>query len=224
MRDLGLVTFVPNLGTFHLSDDFTCGGVSATGIPNWTETSSAAGTNTKQAGGVNHSGVLRLTTGAASGNNKRLHLGNAANDPSFAPASFDRFIWIVRIPTITTVTVRVGLMQDISAASGGTAGAYFQFDPAVSAGWQTVTRQASASTTNTSVTVVAGNWYTLESRRLDSGNWEFWINGVLRFTHSATLPTTDCAFGALVATGTTVARNLDLDYCFVRSGLGTLFT
>jgi len=224
MRDLGVVSFVPNLGTFHLSDDFTCGGVAATAIPNWTETNSASGTNTKQAGGVNHSGVLRLTTGAASGNNKRLHLGNTASDPSFSPANFDRFIWIVRIPTITTVTVRLGLMQDISAASGGTAGAYFQFDPAVSAGWQTVTRQASASTANTSINVVAGSWYALEARRLDSGNWEFWINGVLRFTHSATPPTTDCAFGVFVATGAAAARNVDLDYCFARGNLGQMWT
>jgi hypothetical protein len=47
------------------------------------------------------------------------------------------------------MTVRVGLMQDISATSGGTAG-YFQFDSATDAdNWQTITRQASSSTPNT---------------------------------------------------------------------------
>ena len=224
MRDMGVISYVRDPRTFHFSEDFSASGVAATAIPNWTETSSATGTNSKQAGGVDHSGVLRLTTGAVSGNNKRLHLGNTASDPSFTPTLFDRFIWIARISTITTLTVRLGLMQDISAANGGTAGAFFEFDPASSANWRMVTRQASTSTANNAVTVTANNWYVLEARRLSGGSWEFWINDVLRFTHSANQPTTACAFGVLVQTGTAAARNIDLDYCFVRSGLGQLFT
>lgn len=224
-RELGVIRYVCDPGVYLGADHFNGGVASgAIGDLGWTETNSAAGTNTRQASVVNHPGIVRINTGAVSGNNKRLHLGNTASDPVFTPTLFDRMIWVVSVPTITTLTIRLGLMQDISAANGGTAGAYFEFDPATSANWRYVTRQASTSTANNALAVTAGNWYKLEARRLDSGNWEFWANDVLRATHSTNLPTTNCAFGALVQTGTTAARNVDLDYCFVRAGLGQLFT
>lgn len=210
---------------FELDDHFQGGVSSGTigGLP-WIETSSAAGTNAMQTAGVNHPGVIRLVTGAVSGNNKRLHVGASASDATFTPANFDRFRWVVRIPTITTLTLRLGLMQDVSAVAGGAAGAFFSFDPAVSANWTFETRQASVSTQGNAVAVVANNWYLLEAIRLVSGNWQFWINGTLRATHSATLPTTDCAFGVLCQTGAAAARNIDLDYCYCRSAFGQLFT
>jgi len=224
VRDLGLASAVRPPEIFEIYEHFGSGGIAATSLDSFTETSSAAGTNTKQAGGLQHPGVLGLTTGAASMNNKRLHLGASASDANFNPVLFDRFRWVVRIPTITTVTVRLGLMQDVSASSGGTAGAFFEFDPAVSANWRTVTRQASASTANNAVAVTAGNWYALEARRLAGGNWEFWVNETLRFTHSATLPTTACAFGVLVQTGAAAARSVDLDLAYARATLGQVFT
>jgi len=224
MKDLGLATLVRPPEIFELYEHFGSAAVAATALDNFAESSSAAGTNTKQAGGLYHPGVLRLTTGATSGNNKRLHLGSAANDANFNPALFDRFRWVVRIPTITTITIRLGLMVDVSAADGGTAGAYFDFDPAVSANWRMVTRQGASSTANNAATVAANNWYALEARRLASGSWEFWINEVLRFTHSATLPSTSCAFGCLVQTGAAAARSVDLDLAYARATLGQVFT
>jgi hypothetical protein len=166
MREEGITRTIRDVQLFELDDHFQGGVASGLigGFP-WVETSSAAGTNALQAGLVNHPGVLRLVTGATSTNNKRIHLGSTASEATFTPASFDRFRWVVRIPTITTLTIRLGLMQDISAASGGTAGAYFEFDPAVSANWRTVTRQASTSTANNAVAVTANNWYLLEAIR-----------------------------------------------------------
>ncbi len=224
-REGGILRVVRDVQVFDSKDHFHGGIASGTiGELGWIETSSAAGTNAMQAGGVNHPGVLRLVTGAANTNNKRLHLGASASEATFTPALFDRFVWVVRIPTITTLTVRLGLAQDLSAANGGTAGAFFEFDPASSANWRFVTRQGSSSTANNALAVTANNWYQLEARRLASGNWEFWANGVLRATHSATLPTTDCAFGALVQTGAAAPRNLDLDFCYCRGLLGQMWT
>lgn len=203
----------PNI--YEMYDDFE-GGVIATPIYPWTETNSAAGTNSRQVA-ADHPGILRLTTGAVSGNNKRLHLGVGVSDGIFTPTSMQRFSWVVRIPTITTVVVRLGLMQDISATSGGTAGAYFEFDPVSSANWRYITRQASASTANNALAVTANNWYVLEAKRLGTGNWEFWVNGSLRATNSATLPTTTCNFGCFLSTVTAAARNVDLDMAGIRS-------
>jgi hypothetical protein len=169
---------------------------------------------------------LRIVTGSTSTNNKRLHLSNAASEAPFDPALFDRFVFVVRVPTITTLTIRLGLMQDISAANGGTAGAFWQFDPSVSANWQAFTRQASTSATAISgaASVVANNWYLLELRRLAGGNWQCWENAALRGTLSTNLPTTACNFGVLCQTGAAAARNVDLDYCYMHGSLGQLWT
>jgi hypothetical protein len=203
----------PNV--FDFADDFY-GNVVASPVYPWTETTSAAGTNNRQVV-ADHPGVLRLVTGAVSGNNKRIHLGVGETDGILLPVSVQRFSWIVRIPTITTIVIRLGLLQQPSAANGGTAGAFFEFDPTQSANWRYVTRQASTSTANNALTVTANNWYVLEARRLGSGNWEFYVNGVLRATNSANLPTTACNFGALCQTATAAARNLDLDFGAIRS-------
>lgn len=228
MREsLGLTRSIRDPNSCEIADHFVGAGVAsgAIGDLGWTETNSAAGTNTRQAGGTGHPGVLRIVTGATSGNNKRLHVGSTASDANFDPTTFDRFDFVVRIPTITTLVVRVGLMQDISAAAGGTAGAYFEFDPSASAEWRTGTLQASAQNINaTGVSVVANNWYLLQARREASGNWLFTVNGTLRTTHTTQLPTTACAFGVLCQTATAAARNVDLDYIYARTVLGQLWT
>lgn len=212
----------------ELEDDFHGGGITSGTIGNtgWIETTSAAGTNSLQAGGVGKGSVFRLVTGATSGNNKRLHLGQTATDPIINPTLFDRFRWIVRIPTITTLVVRLGLMQDVSAAAGGTAGAFVEFDPAANAAWRFITRQASASATPLAASsVVAGNWYLVEVRRRLSGTaWEFLLNNTLIGAQTTNLPTTNCNFGALLQTAAASARNLDFDYSYLRSELPQRFT
>lgn len=201
---------------FDFADDFH-GNVVSTPLFPWIETSTAAGTNVRTSVVAGHPGVITVTTAATSASNKRIHLGITAADAIFVPTTMQRFSWVLRIPTITSIIVRVGIMQDISATAGGTAGAYFEFDPTASANWRYVTRQASTSTANNALVVTAGNWYVLEARRLSSGNWEFYANGVLRATNSANLPTTTGNFGALLQTATTAARTLDLDFGACRS-------
>jgi hypothetical protein len=210
---------------FELEELFLGGITSGNiGSSGWTETVSGAAANFLTAGGVNHCGVFRIVTGAISGNSKSLHLGTITSDPCFTPTLFDRFRWVVRVPNISGVLLRLGLMQDIALAGGGTAGAFFEFDPVSSVNWRMVTRQASISTANNAVAVVANNWYLLEAKRIASGGWEFWINGTLRFTHSLNLPSTNCNFGTFTSTTAALAKNLDHDDCYVRAVLGQLFT
>lgn len=212
----------------EFEDEFSGGGITSGAIGNkgWVETTSAAGTNSLQPGGVGKGSVFRLTTGAVSGNNKRIHLGQTATDPSTNPPGVDRFRWIVRIPTITTIVVRLGLMQDVSAANGGTAGAYVEFQPANAATWRFFTRQASTSPTPAAgPTVVAGSWYLIEAdRRPSNAAWEFSVNNILIGSLTANLPTTACNFGALLQTATAAARSLDFDYAYLRADLGQRFT
>ena len=212
---------------FDEADEFNCGSISNTNTSNsigrlgWA-TSSGAGTSAPvvTAGVTTHPGIISLVTGGTSGNNNELHLTDTASKAFCDPTDIDHFQWIVRIPTITSVSVRCGIGQDIASTTFGTAGAWFQFDAAVDAdNWQTITRQASTSTTNTvtAVTVHANDWFLLEAVRLSGGNWEFYVNNTLQFTHSANQPTTACNVGAMVQTATGTARNLDIDYFKIRT-------
>jgi hypothetical protein len=215
-----------------VQDEFTCCSISNTntsnsiGVLGWGTSATGTSAPVVTAGVASHPGIITLTTGASSGDNNRLHLTDAAATAFSVPADIERFAWIVRVPTITTASVRIGIGQDISSTTFGTAGAWFSYDAAVSTFWQTITRQASTSTTNTSaVTVTAGNWFLLQAIRLASGNWEFYINGTLVFTHSANLPTTACNVGCMVQTATTAARTLGVDWFRMRTiNLGQRYT
>jgi hypothetical protein len=212
---------------FVVSERFVTGVTTGIiGSAGWRITNTGTATDVIQASTLHHPGTLRLVTGTTSGNNKRLHLSNAASEAPFDPTGTRTWTWVVRVPTITTLTIRLGLMQDISAASGGTAGAFWQFDPSVSANWQAFTRQASTSSpaADSGVPVVADNWYKLEARREASGNWRFLLNNAPLVAIATNLPTTACNFGALCQTNTTAARNLDLGYCAFHHTLGQLWT
>lgn len=204
---------------FDAYDEFLPGALVTTGNIGalaWGTSASGTAANAVQAGEALHPGILRLVTGATSGNNSRLHLGASATAVQFLPANLARVRLLVRIPTVTLLAVKLGLGVDVSdAAAGslGSAGAWVEFVPATSLKWRYGTRQASASTMNadTGADVAANTWYQFDLVRLQNGNWQFARNGALQFTHSANLPTTGVTLGVLVHTLTTVLRNIDVD-------------
>ena len=162
-------------------------------------------------------GVLRSVTGTTSGNRTSLHFGSAANTAVLTPSQIARLCFVVRVPTITTLAVKFGLGQDLSAATVdqlGTAGAWVEFLPASSAKWRYCTRQGSSTTQNVDpgADVTATDWYVFCLIRKQNGNWQFMKNGALMFEHSTNLPTTDGNVGTTVHTLTAAARNLDHDF------------
>lgn len=212
--------------TFDIADEFMGGSVSATvgtgsgsyGNASWCFT--AGGTLAApsfQTSTSAHPGVLRTSTGTTSGNATRMCYGSAATTAMVSPANISRLRYLVAIPTITTLAIKVGLGQDTSVATAnqfGTAGAWVEFVPATSAKWSFNTRQGGTSTTNTDTgaDVASATWYQFDIVRLQNGNWQFAKNGALAFTHSTNLPTTICNLGTLTHTLTTAARNLDHDF------------
>ena len=214
-----------------LVDEFF-GAVTTTGNigeQGWGTTNSAAPTITYQAGVTDHPGILRMQTGAISGNNVRLHLTDTATNTAIAANQVERFTWIVRIPTVSSVVVRVGLGQDVSSATFGTDGVWFELDTAVSGNWRCVTRASSTSTAvTTAVPVTANNWYVLEAVRSVASTvviWEFSINGTSTIKTTTNAPTASVNFGTLVQTATAAARQLDVDYARLRtSQLGVRYT
>jgi hypothetical protein len=210
-----------DLCCFDLADEFLLTGAEAGEIGQLGWNQSAAGTAviSHQDGTAEHPGITRVQSGTTSGNNTRIHLGGGQAMPVILATQVSYFGFLVRVPTITTLEIRIGLGQDLSAANFGSAGVFFEFNPTGSANWRTYTRAASTNDgpTDTTVAVTANNWYLLEALRIpSSGNWEFFINRVRRTTHSTQKPAVALNVGAIVQTGAAAARNVDIDWFRLR--------
>lgn len=213
------------------TDEFLGGGaeLGEQGALGWFNTAGGTAVYTTAANGsAGHLGVIVLQTGTTSGNAHGMQLGIAATN-GIGRAQDVRYLgFIVAIPTITTVTVRIGLAQDASSATMGTGGYWFEFDPATRANWSVNTRAASTSgtLTDTAVAVTAGNWYLLEVFYNSSSDLQFYINGARVATFSANIPTTvACVPSFRVTTNTAAARTLNIDWFRMRlNNLGQRWT
>lgn len=196
----------------------------------WRQTANGTAASTSPQGVAGHPGIIRLVTGATSGNDTRLHLGNAATDDIFRAQDIQYMATLVRPIDITSNRIKFGLGVDLgdgAVGSWGTDGVFFEFDTATNANWRVITRAASTNTLNTSGIALANNdWDQLEAFRLTNGNWSFWINETLIATHSTNLPTTTMVnMGWFVETQTTALRSLEIDWVRFRTArLGQRFT
>ena len=196
----------------------------------WRMTANGTAASTSPQGVAGHPGIIRLVTGATSGNDTRLHLGNAATDDIFRAQDIQYMATLVRPIDITSNRIKFGLGVDLADGTVGAWGAdgvFFEFDTATNANWRTITRAASTNTLNTSGVALANNdWDQLEAFRLTNGNWSFWINETLIATHTTNLPTTVLVnLGWFVETQTTALRSLEIDWVRFRTArLGQRFT
>jgi uncharacterized protein with putative carbohydrate binding module len=186
----------------------------------WRQLSAGAGTFSYTNAVAAHPGIIRMATAASANTMCGIGISATVGNNIMLAIEVRRMIWILRPVTTANMRVRVGIMQDPNTqATGGTDGVFFEYDSAVSANWRTITRAASSNTTNTStVAITANNWYQLEMfRNPTTGNWDFTINGVLRFTHTATLPTVAVQTACLVETTEAVIKTIEIDYFGLRS-------
>jgi hypothetical protein len=201
-------------------DDFVSGSIANAassvgyGALGWTMTaSSGTSTNSTITGITDHPGILSLGTPAATNGTTRLHFGSTSTTASILPAQVSYFAWLILIPTITTMTMNVGLGQDISAANMGTAGVYFQFAPGTSANWQFFCRSGSTqgSGSGTTIAVVANTWYFLEAW-YNGTIWQGSVNGTLLSVQTTNIPTVALNVGIGISTTTGTARTVQVDY------------
>lgn len=210
----------------QIFDDFVSGTLTSGGIGSlgWSGT---FGTLARVASTAAHPGILRLSTTSSANNVARLHSALAGTDGPVNIGATESLTFVLRIPTITTVRLRVGLAADHSAYNGGASFVGFDFDSATSAFWRTVTRSASTETVNaTATTVTANNWYVLRVAKNGSGNFEFYVNGATTpaFTHSTNLPSGALSWGASIETLAASVRDLDLDLMSWMTGPLTRWT
>lgn len=210
-----------------LSDEFVCVNTSdgQLGEMGWRKLTTAP---SYVPGTTDHFGVLDCPTTAVSGNIGGIAAtATPASNGFILPPMVSQVIWIIRAVQTANTLFRVGLCQDPTVTSGGTDGAWWDFNVASDTHWRSISRGTSTNTTNnSSTTVTAGNWYKLELRKLTT-NWEFWLNDALAFTHSTNLPATSVPLipFAAVETNTTTVMHIAVDYFGMMSATtGNRFT
>lgn len=183
---------------------------------------SASGTCTHAftAATAGHPGVYAPSTGSTSGNNCRLHPRTAATDTVIIANQVRYFGVILNVPTITTAIVRAGIGTDLTSSTFGNHSAFVEYNAASDASWRFTTRDGATTQgpTDSTVDVVAGNWYLLEIVASGTGTWDLYINRVRRASHATNVPgATAVTFGVMVQTSTTAARSFQIDFLRVRS-------
>lgn len=211
----------PNGGPsqYEIDDEF-CGSTESgeIGTSGWSITGS--GSVAEKAGDAAHPCLKTLSSSGVNGTIGRFHQGSASNTGVIIATDVEQFMAFVRpLSGTTAMEVRVGLCQDAANTAGGTDGVWFDFTAATSANWRTLTKSASNVEVNaTSTAYAAGTWYFLHAIRLTaSGNWAFYLNNVLQFTHTTQKPAVALNPCIAIETGEAVEKTIDVDYFLLRS-------
>jgi hypothetical protein len=213
--------------TWH--DEFMVGSLATTGVAlygelNWSISNSSGTPAISVLTGIaDHPGMLVLGTGGANNNNVRLHLASVPATQIILANQVEYFAFLIRIPTITTLILRMGLFTDLTttttgatytSATAGVGSVYFTFDPAVSASLQffTSATNVTSAAVNT-VTVAANTWYLVEAF-YDGTKWTPIVNGVSYTAQTANIPTGAVNVGMMLANAAAgaAARSVQLDY------------
>jgi hypothetical protein len=197
---------------FDLRDEFM-GGTTSTGNVGSLGWGLSVGTIALKTSEATHPGLVTLASGATGGNIGRITLA------AIAPGDVTYMAAIVRpLSGTTTMACRIGLFS--SFATKDTAqGIYWSFDAAVGLPWASVTRGASSVTrnpTSPAINYATGKWFFLEIKK-SGANWEFYLNGTLRFTHSTNIPTGILTPAIVIETNEAVTKTIDIDWVRVRT-------
>ena len=181
----------------------------------------AAGTVLQIAGEANHAGIVRLTTATTSGNDVTIHTGGTSALNTIQPSVAASYTFMIRVPTITSVSVRMGIAATSAHDTmGGTNSHWgFLFDPATSANWICSNADGTTQvTTTSSIAVTANQWYKMKIAK-QGGNFHFYIDNAFIATHSTNAPTGASNIAVAVQTNTAAARTVDVDYirCHART-------
>lgn len=200
-----------------LEDEFIAG-LTTTGNVGALGWSLGAGSLATKNGETAHPGIKTLSSGTTSGTIGRITLGGSATELTIVPGDISYIAFVVRpVSGTTTMSVRIGLLLSPSTSGEGSQGIYFAFTPATSGNWRTITRDGAGITANTTnISYSTGTWYFLEIRRSGS-SYEFYINNVLRFTHTTNIPTSVGVISLCIETNEAVAKTIDIDYFCLKS-------
>ena len=193
-------------------DEFGDGLVASTSVGDlgWPVTGSIV----EKAGEAGHPGIKTLSTTAITG-----AVAGLQRDYVYSTDVNHLSLLMRPLSGSTVMGFRFGLL-DTQLTLETSKGIYFSFLAESSANWRTVTRDNDGITRHTSTTAYTpGSWYLLEIIK-NGGSYEFWINGVLQFTHSTNVYAGSVRPMLFLVTRNAVAKSVDLDWYYC--GTGTL--
>lgn len=169
------------------------------------ETYGVVGLTTKIAG---HPGVLNLSSGASTNNYSSIQLTQINIDPADL---FDA-IFYFKVPSVTAVLFRFGIIDSNISAGTPTDGIYFE-KLSTDTTWFAVSRASSTETrTNSGVTVAIDTWYKLRIRRIDASTIGYTVNSGSEITITTNIPTAGLCVGIGVRTTEAVNKYIHIDY------------
>jgi hypothetical protein len=152
-------------------------------------------------------GQIKLTSDTAVGNYAEL---TTVKNTVEASESYN-IQCRLKVDDITNTTVEFGIELEVNNR------VLIRYDATTAGNWFTVTKSAGTETAkDTTVVANAINWVILEIRGSTS-NVEFWINGVLKTTHTTNLPTDMMRTFVRQSRKTAVVRNTLVDYLCIKT-------
>ena len=148
---------------------------------------------------ANHPGIYQIQVNNAG---MGVRLGN--NNIEMAD------LWdIVAIvsPTVSVANARIRIGMSPDHSLEGQTVAFFEYDPAVSANWRAV----DVEDTDTGIAVVIGTWYVLRIRRVSATNTEYYVDDVLKATHTSSV-TGPAEHGIWIQSQEVLNKRLSIDY------------
>lgn len=187
----------------HSACKWTYGNGAGTGVPSIQ--SSVAGAP----------GILRVATSGTTNDDIRFHTASATAG-MFIPDDIASFKFRLSLTSSTSVRMRFGLGEDISAADFGTHGIFCQYDTSVVSNVRSISRLASTSTNNATGHTPSTNMFSAEWVRASNALWHVYITSSgVRFyagSHTANLPTTQAMpLGIYVQALSAAARSVNVD-------------
>lgn len=237
-----LNTSIPDV--YKLEEDFNCGKCDTTAaygqlVGMWHRQDIAGtGTNVHTNGVSGHPGILRVSSGATSGNASDITIGysggyNIPNLSSTGTFTYAEFTVIFRLDAadITNSSYYLGLVQ----ANANPPGDAVMLRYSTNANWtctgQSITnfvfenrKSAVSSCTDSGMAAAANTWYKVFAYTTDGTTWHWTLtNYSTTVTGDTTnnVPTGPYAPSLAVATATSASKSLDMDYVSIKiRGLG----
>jgi len=203
--------------TIEIMEDFA-GGSSTSGHigeNNWIFVGAGVTSGVPTIGRV---GVIRVRSGSVAGNGTCLGLVTITA-PGFMVGNQNNCISIFSIRNSqianTDATLRIGFFYNMTSAIDPVVGIYFR---AIGTGnWFAITRMSDVETaTNTGIAQTTTFKQFKIVSNVDGTSIDFYIDGVLKATHTTNIPTVSIAPIFQIVTATTTIYYLDVDYFYLK--------
>ena len=156
-------------------------------------------------------GTIRITSGATTGNRADLSLKAKTTTTGMIDAASN---WdLTMVVKISSSHANDYFVFGMSYSTDNSKFASFQLNTTTT--WTAQNKESSTTSTNTSVTVNAGQWYKLRIHRSGSAIY-YYVDDSLVATHTTNLPTGQFQPLLTVYTGNSVSRSVDIDYFSLR--------